>query len=120
MLLTSKPVINHQISAPDSLWKQWIEDNSGHLLSKYKHEVSEYGIWLVTRVIMTKRAQINILQDSKKKVDMGFTAEVAGIGKIDPHAGWNADTKGQGWMAHGSVVSPRGVVDSGEFNTCQR
>ncbi|RYN16254.1 hypothetical protein AA0119_g11549 [Alternaria tenuissima] len=59
---------------------------------------------------MTRTARINILQSSKRKVSIGFKADVAQIGKLQPHGGWSTDNKNDGWSVHSSKEGEQRIV----------
>ena len=73
-------------------------------MERYGREIYDYNLWIITQVYMTRTARINILQSSKRKVSIGFKADVAQIGKLEPHGGWSTDNKNDGWSVHSSKV----------------
>ncbi|CAN9170280.1 unnamed protein product [Alternaria alternata] len=104
VLTTEKPVIQEYYYRYESPWKDWIKNNSKILMERYGREIREYKLWIITQVYMTRTARINILQSSKRKVSIGFKADVAQIGKLEPHGGWSTDNKNDGWSVHSSKV----------------
>ena len=104
VLTTEKPVIQEYYYRYESPWKDWIKNNSKILMERYGREIYDYNLWIITQVYMTRTARINILQSSKRKVSIGFKADVAQIGKLEPHGGWSTDNKNDGWSVHSSKV----------------
>jgi hypothetical protein len=104
VLTTEKPVIQEYYYRYESPWKDWIKNNSKILMERYGREIYDYNLWTITQVYMTRTARINILQSSKRKVSIGFKADVAQIGKLQPHGGWSTDNKNDGWSVHSSKV----------------
>lgn len=109
VLTTEKPVTREYYLRHKEPWIDWIKQNSKKLMKKYGDEIGEYKLWIITQVYMTTTARINILQSSKRKVSIGFKADVAQIGKLQPHGGWSTDNKNDGWSVHSSKVRVPGV-----------
>ncbi|OWY47114.1 hypothetical protein AALT_g11999 [Alternaria alternata] len=110
VLTTEKPVIQEYYYRYESPWKDWIKNNSKILMERYGREIYEYKLWIITQVYMTRTARINILQSSKRKVSIGFKADVAQIGKLEPHGGWSTDNKNDGWSVHSSKEGEQRIV----------
>ncbi|KAF3042268.1 hypothetical protein E8E11_006608 [Didymella keratinophila] len=104
VLTTEKPVTREAYTRVEKPWKDWIKQNSKTIMSKYGSEVGKYKLWIITQVWMTKTARINILESSKRKVSIGFKADVAQVGKLQPHGGWSTDGKNEGWEEYSSTV----------------
>jgi hypothetical protein len=110
VLTTEKPVIQEYYYRYESPWKDWIKNNSKILMERYGREIYDYNLWTITQVYMTRTARINILQSSKRKVSIGFKADVAQIGKLEPHGGWSTDNKNDGWSVHSSKEGEQRIV----------
>ncbi|KAJ4989557.1 hypothetical protein SVAN01_04934 [Stagonosporopsis vannaccii] len=104
VLTTEKPVIRESYLRCEGPWKDWIKQNSKMLLNKHGSEIGRYKLWIITQVYMTRTARINVLQSSKRKVSIGFKADVAQVGKLEPHGGWSTDRKNDGWSEYTSKV----------------
>jgi len=100
VLTTEAPVIRESYPRQEEPWKRWIKANSKALMQNYRAEVDKYNLWIITQVHMTKTARISILNKSKRKVSIGFKAEVAQIGKIDPHGGWSSQNNNEDWQEY--------------------
>jgi hypothetical protein len=74
------------------------------LAKNYKSEIKEHGLWIVTQIYSTKTAYLAVLDSSKKSREIGFTAEVGGIGKVNPHSGWSTNSSNCGWTKYESKV----------------
>jgi hypothetical protein len=104
VLTTEAPVIRESYPRQEEPWTEWMKANSKSLIQRYSAEVHQYNLWIITQVHMTKTARINILQKSKRKVSIGFKAEVAQIGKVDPHGGWSSENNNEGWEEYKAKV----------------
>jgi len=104
VLVTESPVKKETYYGPETPWGEWVSANTEALMKSYKREIKDYGLWIVTKIYSTKMAYISVLQNSKRNVELGFKAEVGGIGKINPHGGWQADRSSSGWFKYPSKV----------------
>jgi len=104
ILITESPIIKTVLYGPDSVWSNWVSNNSEQLLKVYKTELHDYGLWIVNQTYATKEAYITVLQKEDRSREIGFTAEVTGVGKVDPHGGWSEQGSHGEWAKYPTQI----------------
>ena len=97
-LVTENPITKHYYVGTQERWTDWVKENTTTLLKKHKNQIKQYGLCILLKVFSTKSAEITILDKSQKDTQIGFTAEVASIGKLNPHGGWHAENSRGAWF----------------------
>lgn len=105
--MTEPPITKHYYYGPAQPWIEWVQINTKGLLKNYKDEIKENGLWIVLQVYLTKTANITILDSLKRDTQIGFKADVASVGNVNPHGGWHAESNDSGWFKYPSKVRSR-------------
>lgn len=103
ILLTRAPV-THERYYHSTPFKDWMKDNAHIILDRWRYEAKEFGMWIVTSTFSTRKCAINMWTTRKRGVKVGFSADIAGVGKIGPGIDWYRSHTDEGWGEYTSEV----------------
>lgn len=94
-----------------SPFSHWVTDNAKALLSgEHKDDIRKYGLVVVTQTYSTSKCALTSWSEGKGSAYLGFNAEVAGVGKIDPNGGWYEGNSAGGWVGFEGIGDDKMVV----------
>lgn len=98
LLITAAPIV-HERLYHESLFKNWVTQNSERLVND-RSEIFEYGLCVVTKTWATEECAIHIWNEAGKEVKVGFDAGVDVIGQAGPGVGWSVNNRDGGWTRY--------------------
>jgi hypothetical protein len=117
-ILLTIPPVTHERFYYESPFKAWIRENAEALI-KRRNEILEFGLWIVTSTWSTSECAINVWDESRKGVNVGFNTSVVAVGELGPAGVWQANVKNGGWVKYKAAnVSPGNC--SSTFRTIRR
>ncbi|KAF9483645.1 hypothetical protein BDN70DRAFT_958120 [Pholiota conissans] len=109
ILLTSAPV-THERYYYATPFKNWLAQNATVLLTRWRDEVKENGIWIITSTFSTKKCAINMWTKRGRGIKVGFSADVMGAGNIGPGVDWYRSHTDEGWGEYSAEGDTQYVV----------
>lgn len=86
------------------LFKNWAKQNAQKLLELWP-EVKKHGFWVVMSTYSTTDVWLNAWRGREKQIHMGFSVDVAGLGKIGPSGEFYKGESGGGWTRNTAEVN---------------
>jgi hypothetical protein len=80
----------------DGPFESWVRENSSLIESQYP-EVKIYGLWIVTEILCTPKAALNVWTKKEKETVVGFTAGAKGVVDVQADGAWHTDHEDSGW-----------------------
>ncbi|KAF9554916.1 hypothetical protein CPC08DRAFT_151865 [Agrocybe pediades] len=102
LLLTKAPIV-HEHYYHTSPFKNWCRSNALSILKRWP-EVKRHGLWIVTSTYTTQKCGINMWSSHGKSIEVGFSADIAGIGSIGPSTEWHRSRTDEGWGEYTAKV----------------
>ena len=80
----------------DGPFEAWVRESSSLIESQYP-EVKIYGLWIVTEILCTPKAALNVWTKKEKETVVGFTADAKGVVDVQADGAWHTDHEDSGW-----------------------
>ncbi|RDW83048.1 hypothetical protein BP5796_04539 [Coleophoma crateriformis] len=77
-------------------FRNWVKENALKLVSEHPC-LKKSGVYIATSTYSSSSIHINVWQDPKKEISLGFKAGVTGIGMVGPKGTWIRGSKAHGW-----------------------
>jgi hypothetical protein len=91
-----------------------MKQNASVILNRWRDEVKENGIWIVTSTFSAQKCAINMWAEKGKEFKVGFSADVMSIANdAGPSVDWYRSHIDEGWGEYTGEVSCAFIFELG-------
>lgn len=103
--MTTPNIHHHRVYQESDIRPWWSRNKKKLLEAKFKYEIAQHGLFIVTGTYTTSNCSITAWSDTSNDVYLGFKTDVAGLpvgAKV--HGGWVLGESASGWNHYDAPV----------------
>lgn len=98
-MLTTAP-ITQSMTVDDRPLLQWVKNNAGKLVDRYREQIKEHGLWIVTKTYQTSRCASLLLRSKSSEATIGLVVDATGVASLGPEVSWRSMSQGADSVLH--------------------